>query len=148
MIVKYTVLAMIVFLGSLTAVQAQLARVEQSTEPVLITLELHNALTRGGTVTNGASMSSPQALEASMSSAQALAAATGWNFVHARACVGYFDGVTTWLYIYPAEGGLWWTGNPGLQNAIGPSCQSGNWLGFYVYNTNGDWNQVAIYPYK
>lgn len=148
MIVKYILLATIAFLGALTVVEAQHAQTEQSTEPVPITLEFHNALTHGGTVISGARMSSPQTLEASMNSDQVTAAATGWNYVHANACLAFFDGVNTWLYIYPSEGGVLWTGDLGAQTTIAPACQTGNLLGFYTVNTNGYWNQVAVYPHR
>jgi hypothetical protein len=131
----YTVLATMAFLGFLGVAEAQTAESEPPTEPLQITPELHKALTKGGTVLNGASMSS---------AGDAVAPpVAGWNYVHAANCQGYWDGTTIWLYVYAQEGGYWFTSSLSLQTTIAPACQTGNWLAFYVYNTNGNlWNYV------
>lgn len=132
----YIVLTMIALLGCLGMVEAQ---------PVPITPELHNELTRGGTVLNGAGVSSTGTL----TSATGVTTATlGWNYVHATTCVAYFDGSITWLYIYPQEGGYWFTSHLSEQITIAPACQAGNWLAFYVVNGSGYWNQVLTFSYN
>ena len=132
----YIVLTMIALLGCLGMVEAQ---------PVPITPELHNELTRGGTVLNGAGVSSTGTL----TSATGVTTATlGWNYVHATTCVAYFDGSITWLYIYPQEGGYWYTGTPTHQYTIAPACQMGYWLAFLVYNASGNWDRVQTYTYR
>src|SRR5437588_652425 len=88
--------------------EGQLGPAEQSSGPARMTSALHNTLTSGGKVRNGASMSSTQAL----------AAAAGWNYAHATNCQAYWDGTTTWLYVYPQEGGSWWTADKVLQGTI------------------------------
>ena len=90
-----------------------------------------------------------------MSSAAALTkeavvanAVVGWNYVHAANCATYWDGATTWLYVYPQEGGVWLTADLSFQTTIAPACQTGNWLGFNVYDTSGNWNQVLTFTYR
>ena len=136
-----TVLAMMAFLGFLGVAEAEVAESEPPTEPLQIAPELHKAVTKGGTVLNGASMSA---------AGDAVAPpVAGWNYVHATNCQGYWDGTTTWLYVFPQEGGFWYTANPYLQTTIAPACQTGNWIAFYVYNTSGNlWNYVYTYTYK
>lgn len=136
----YTVLAMIAFLGFLGVAEAQVAESEPPTEPLQITPELHKAVTKGGTVLNGVSMSS---------AGDAVAPpAVGWNYGHATICQGYWDGTTTWLYVFPPEGGIYVTADPAFQRTIAPACQTGNWLAFYVYNTSGNWNYVQTYTHR
>ena len=136
----YTVLAIMALLGFFGVAEAQTAENEPLTAPPQITPELHRALTNGGTVSNGASMSS---------AGDAVAPPVlGWNYVHATNCLGYTDGTTTWLYVYPQEGGSWFTSNPSFQNTIAPACQTGNWLAFYQVNSRGAWNQVFTYTFR
>jgi hypothetical protein len=107
---------------------------------------LHNELTKGGTVANGAGISSTAALASGLAVEGFVA---GWNYNHPQYCVSYWDGTTTWLYVYVLEGGYWFTSNLYFQNVIAPACQTGNWLAFYVYDTNGNlWNRVQTYTYK
>jgi hypothetical protein len=142
----YTVLTMGALLGCLGMAEAQDTRSEPPTQPVLITPQLHNELTKGGTVSNGASISLTAALA---NDAVVTDAVAGWNYNHPQYCTVYWDGTTSWLYVYVLEGGYWFTSNLSFQNVIAPACQTGNLLAFYVYNLNGNlWNQVYTYTYK
>jgi hypothetical protein len=76
-------------------------------------------------------------------------ASIGWNYVHATNCLTYFDGSLTWLYVLPQEGGNWFTNDPAFERTIGPACQTGNWLGFFVYSTTPVlWNAVVTFTFK
>jgi hypothetical protein len=102
-----------------------------------ITAQQHSLATHGGTIHSGGS-----------TTAQAATLSTGWYYVHATNCNSYYDGSTTWTYIYPSEGGYWFTSNPVHQNTMLTQCTLGNWIAFYVNNTNGSWNQSWTYTYK
>jgi hypothetical protein len=142
----YTVLTMIALLGCLGMAAAQDTQSKQPTPPVLMSPELHNELTQDGTLSEGAGFSST---EARTSETGAPRLVSGWNFVHATTCLSYWDGVSYWLYVYPPEGGYWFTGNPTHQYTIAPACQTGYWLAFYVYNvTIGAWDRVQTYTYR
>jgi hypothetical protein len=136
-----TVLTLIALMGGLGMVAAQST---PPTPPVEMTPQLHNALTQDGTVSEGSSVSATAARTSETVTPQAI----GWNFVHATTCLSYWDGTNYWLFIYPAEGGLWYTGTPTHQYTIAPACQTGNWLAFLVYNASGNWDRVQTYTYK
>src|SRR5262245_38338219 len=140
-----TVLTIVALLGCLGMTEAQEIQRAQPTQPILITPELHDELTKGGTVSNGASISSSAAAG---SNAAVAGTVTGWNVVHATTCHVFFDGAITWLYVYPLEGGIWFTANPLFQNMIAPACQTGNYIAFYVFDISGLWNQVLTYTFK
>ena len=77
------------------------------------------------------------------------AAVLGWNYVHATNCFVTFDGSNTWLYVYPQEGGFWFTANPTSQMALTPACQTGNWVGFNVTSVNPPlWNGIFTFTFK
>lgn len=139
------VVIMVALLGGFSIADAQYIPTEPRTAPIPITPELHNELTKGGAVSNGGGMSSAAALT---NEAVVANAVVGWNYVHAAYCVTYWDGATAWLYVYPQEGGLWYTANLSFQSLIAPACQTGNWLAFFAYDINGNWNQVQTYTYK
>jgi hypothetical protein len=80
--------------------------------------------------------------------AVATAVTVGWNYVHATNCLQLWDGTYNWLYVYPAEGGVRSTASPAAQTVLAPACQTGNWVAFYVYNTNGNWSYILTFPYK
>ena len=139
----YVVVTMIALLGCLGMAAAQDSQSQSPTPPVVMTPELHNKLTQDGTISEGGGVSSTEA----RTSGTRLV--SGWNFVHAANCVSYWDGSSYWLYIYPQEGGYFFTGNSPHQYTIAPACQTGYWLAFHVYNvTNGAWDQVQTYTYK
>ena len=78
---------------------------------------------------------------------------TGWNYLHAAYCLGYYDGTNTWLYLYGTDGSAWWTQSNILINQpflqmMELGCQTGNWIAFYVYNAAGNWNYTAAWPFK
>jgi len=72
----------------------------------------------------------------------------GWNYVHATNCYMYDQGGYTYLFLYPQEGGQFWTASAPYQNLITAACQTGNWLAFYVYDSNGEWDAVYTYSDK
>jgi len=79
----------------------------------------------------------------------AAAVILGWNYVHVTNCFVTFDGSTTWLYVYPQEGGFLFTSNPVYQAALTPACQTGNLIGFNVVSVNPPlWNGLFTFPYK
>jgi hypothetical protein len=100
--------------------------------------QAQNMSTRSGKILNGrVKASGPESF-----------ATVGWNYVHATNCTTYFDGSTTWLYVFPLEGGYWFTNNTVHQNTLAPQCSLGNWVAFNVVNASGFWNQVWTFSYK
>ena len=76
------------------------------------------------------------------------ALSVGWYLVHALGCdIQTFGGIIT-LTVYTQEGPHFWTTNPVFQAGLDPACQSGNWIGFKVVDTNGDWYEFQTYPYR
>lgn len=73
---------------------------------------------------------------------------TGWNYVHATNCELYDSYGYTYLVLYPAEGGSFWTTSPPYQNLLLAACQTGNWIGLNIYDSNGDWYQIETYDYR
>jgi len=72
----------------------------------------------------------------------------GWNYVHPQNCAAYYSGGYTYLYVYSKEGPYFWTTNFQIQSLLDPACQTGNWVAFYVTNTNGTWSEAYTYTYK
>ena len=68
----------------------------------------------------------------------------GWNYVHPVNC----DVYNNYLYVYTKEGPYFWTNDFQLQTLEETDCQIGNWLAFYIYDNNGDWDAVYTYQYK
>jgi hypothetical protein len=139
---------MVIVLGSFSVAEAEnvsnnTGTAPAASPPTAITSSFHNAMTHSGRVKSGGSKTGAG------TTASAAPAVAGWNFAHATNCAAYYDGTTTWLYVAPQEGGLWWTANLTFQNTLEPQCSQGNLVAFYVYNTNGNlWNQVYTYNFK
>jgi hypothetical protein len=72
----------------------------------------------------------------------------GWNYVHATHCYMYDQDGYTYLFLYPQEGGQFWTTSAPYQNLIMAACQTGNWIAFDAYDSYGDWAEVYTYDYK
>ena len=72
----------------------------------------------------------------------------GWNYVHIANCTVYINNAGFYLFVYPVEGGYFYTALPEFKELINPSCQSGNWIAFYVTDSYGDWDQVWTYTYR
>jgi len=72
----------------------------------------------------------------------------GWNYIHPEFCEMYYSGNSPYLIIYAKEGGYFYTTDHVFHTLISPACQTGNWLAFYVYNTNNNWSNVWTYTYK
>ena len=71
----------------------------------------------------------------------------GWNYVLTTNCEMYDSGGYTYLVLYPEEGGYYYTTSPQYQNMFMTACQTGNWLGVYVYDDSGDWSALYTYDY-
>jgi hypothetical protein len=84
----------------------------------------------------------------SVSADASIAADPGWKYIHVTNCSIYSDGSSTWLYVFPQEGGYLFTANPAFVLTLAPACQTGNWIGVYIYDVHGNWNQILTYSYK
>jgi hypothetical protein len=51
----------------------------------------------------------------------------GWYTFHIANCSVYFTATGPVLYIFPLEGGYWYTSNPDFKAVILPACQTGNY---------------------
>lgn len=68
-----------------------------------------------------------------------------WYFVQPSYCLQYPNNGYTFLYIYPAAGGLLWTYEQDLVAAFSQFCAHGN--NFYVYSADGSsWNYTYLIP--
>lgn len=150
--IKPLVLSTTAFLvGSFGTSLAQVSSPITETAPALpaaISAAAHDALTHGGKIGNGSKMVSAASTDRVAAAAIAPAFTLGWNVVHASHCLTYYSGVYTWLYIYPSEGGIFYTNNLSLQAALHPQCSLGNYVAFYVVDSSGYWNQIYSYDYK
>jgi hypothetical protein len=72
----------------------------------------------------------------------------GWNYVLATNCELYDSGGYTYLVLYPQQGGYFYTTSPQYQNMFMTACQTGNWIGLYVYDNYGDWSTLYTYDYN
>jgi hypothetical protein len=102
-----------------------------------ISPSFHDSATLGGTLTSGGHKGGTNAI-----SSQAV---TGWNYIHATNCSLYSTG---YMYIYPQEGGFWFTTDAGFKALLGSQCVQGNWVALYVTDSFGSFNQVWTYNYK
>jgi hypothetical protein len=73
---------------------------------------------------------------------------TGWNFIHPENCNSFYYNGYFYVVVGALEGGVIWTTDPNAQIALAPACQTGNWLGFYVFDQNDDWSQLYTYTYR
>ena len=119
--VKSIVLAMILCLGSLGVAGAQ------SHEPIAL---------GGSQPANNASTST--------TGPTAQAIVLGWNYVHAFAC----SGVGGFFYFIAQEGSIWFTNDVNALIGLAPACQTGNIVAFHIFNSNGSWDQVYVWPFK
>lgn len=130
------VVAGIVFL-SLTAAQGKAAGGAQAKDVTLSSQSVAGSIATNGSVLGGSGLATGNS------------APLGWNYVHATSCQFYWDGATSWIYIFPKEGGYWFTAYPPWMNMLAPACQTGNWVGFYVTNAStGGWSTASAYSYK
>ncbi len=72
----------------------------------------------------------------------------GWNYFHIQNCTTYYWNGTYYLVMYFQEGPYAYTADTNFEPAIYPACQSGNWIAFYAYDYNGDWEQVWTYTFQ
>ena len=72
----------------------------------------------------------------------------GWTFVHASNCVSYYDGTRVWYYLLSAEGPQFFTNIGGFGVGMLDQCVAGNWIGFYVFDNVGTWNQTFSFAYR
>ena len=129
---RWTMIAALAVAGLATAADAQNKPKIPETNPQVMVHPGNGASPSGGIV-NGSP--SPQW-------------SIGWNFVHPTNCTMYDYGGYTYLVVYPKEGGYFYTVYSDYQNVIEPACQTGNYLGFYVYDSYSDWDQVYTYNYQ
>jgi hypothetical protein len=111
------------------------------TPPKAITLDAHRIATNGGTIKSGMGSTLGVKPGANFTS-------IGWHYFHATYCNVIFDGVNSWVYVYPQEGGFWFTSINYFVNAFLNQCVLGNFVAVYVYDTAGDYSQVYTYTYK
>lgn len=72
----------------------------------------------------------------------------GWNYVHPQYCAVYYSGGYAYEIVYALEGGYFWTTAAAFQQVMAPACQTGNWLAFYVFDSDNDWSVVSTYEFK
>ena|SRR5271167_1262458 len=125
---RATLIAVLMLAGLVSAAQAQKAPRTPGREPIAV----HPGNGSSATLSDG--VLNPQYL--------------GWNYVHATSCEMYdYDGYT-YVVLYPAEGGDYWTASSPYQTLLLTACQTGNWIGLYVYDDYGDWSELQTYDYK
>jgi hypothetical protein len=72
----------------------------------------------------------------------------GWNYGRVASCFVYFDGSTTWFYVYASEGGYGVTNNPTFTSAFASGCQTGKTFSVHVTSLNPfRWDMIGIYPF-
>jgi len=76
--------------------------------------------------------------------------ATGWNYFHATYCEWYTDGTNNFTFIFPQEGGFWFTeNNLYTSQTFNTGCVNGNWEAVNVINSStGAFNANLTYPFK
>jgi hypothetical protein len=121
MIVKSIALAMMLFFGALGVARAQ------SPEPTAL----------GGSQTASTSTKSTTGPITE-------AVVFGWNYVHAAVCYG----AGGYFYLIAQEGSVWFTNDVTTLIGLAPACQTGNFVGFHVFSSNGSWDQVYAFPFK
>ncbi|MCG6863739.1 MAG: hypothetical protein LJE70_21160 [Chromatiaceae bacterium] len=74
---------------------------------------------------------------------------SGWNYFHATNCQWALEKGDQVLYVFPAEGGYWWTANNlYVHNMLAAACQTGNWVAVHVINSNtGEWDSLWTYDF-
>jgi DNA-binding transcriptional regulator YdaS (Cro superfamily) len=72
----------------------------------------------------------------------------GWYYVHPQNCTFGIIGATEYFYLYPAEGGYFYTNNHTYEQLLAPICQTGNFVAIYVYDSAGDWDQIYTFTFK
>ena len=76
--------------------------------------------------------------------------ATGWNYFHATNCEWYFDGTNNYLFVFPQEGGYWYSyNNLYTSQTLLTGCVNGYFEGVNVINgSTGAYNAVVTFPFK
>lgn len=144
MIVRHVVLAAL--LASFPVYQASAeetaVQVDSPThvQPVRMSKAFHNRATRGGTRKAGG-RTGIAGMTAAQTTAQAL---VGWNTFHATSCYEAYG----YLYVYPSEGGYWYTGDEAFKRLFAAQCAVGNYVAVYVTDTSGNFDQVWTWDYK
>jgi hypothetical protein len=75
----------------------------------------------------------------------------GWNNVHATNCVTVIKSSKVYVYLYPKEGGYFYTTTALQQPALLAQCAVGNWISFYITSKSGSsftWNDIESWDYK
>jgi hypothetical protein len=103
-----------------------------------ITPAFHNAATLGGTSSSGGRRG-----DAGSITTQAVA---GWNYVHATSCLVLDNG---YIYVYPSEGGYWYSNVQDFKDVFLTQCSTGNWVAINVTDVfAGTFNQVQTFDYR
>jgi len=72
----------------------------------------------------------------------------GWVYYHPANCTMFTSKGIVYLTVYTVEGPSLSTSSAKFQSLLGPACQTGNFLGFYIDDTKGDWDELYTYTYK
>lgn len=73
---------------------------------------------------------------------------SGWNYFHVANCTSYYWSGSWLVVMYFQEGPYAYSYDPNAQALLYPACQTGNWIAFYAYDNNGDWDQIWTYNYN
>ena len=78
------------------------------------------------------------------------AVALGWHYFHATNCSWYTDGTNNYFYVWPSEGGYWYSvNNIYIADALAISCVHGNYEAVYVNNaTTGAFIETFSYNFQ
>jgi hypothetical protein len=83
-------------------------------------------------------------------SSSAPAVALGWHYFHETNCSWYSDGTNNFFYVWPSEGGYWYTvNNLYTEVALTTSCVHGYWEALYVVDTvTGRYTETYSYNFQ
>jgi hypothetical protein len=72
------------------------------------------------------------------------AVSLGWHYVHATNCEGHQGK----FFVFPKEGGYWFTTSTAAELVLAPECATGNLIGFHVVSTSGFWDAIYTYDHQ
>ena len=118
------------------------------TVPSTVSQAFHNAATHYGKIQTGALRVTKSASGEITTNAIAAQYTLGWNIVHVVNCLVFPSGSYWWLYAYTDSGSVYFTAVPAVQTSLAPQCSTGNYTGFYVVSSGGEWTQLYTWSYK
>lgn len=159
---KYLVVAGLALVGTASLAAAQMpgeSSVNTSTSTPTPAAppspEVMKALTQQITKSRGAAASANGVLPSMTGgthivSSSPLAVTLGWHYFHAYNCSWYTDGTNNFFFVWPSEGGYWYTvNNLYTEGALATSCVHGYWNAVYVVNaTSGAYNETYSYNFQ